>query len=194
MSIKHPLFILFFFTSELLVAQGIDNDSTHHYLIMRSKSPAHHSHIFRENKRLTLQHCNGKSFTGRLYFINDSTVQLINVIKLKADTFTLNDITKVRNSTLLAGAIGYSTMAASSVLLLGGALMIADGNVYGDETETAIGVALSISGIFYALLGKSMIKGKRLHLHQYDLKQHTAKGYQLKRKHLKYLFPRKTYY
>ena len=171
-------------------AQGIDTDSTHHYLILRSKSPANYSRIFRENKRLTLQHRNGKSFTGRLYFINDSTVQLINVVKLKSDTFKLNDIAKLKNSTLLAGVVGYIAMSTGAAMMIGGVALIADGSSYGDELETSVGSVLSISGIFYTLVGKSFVKGKQLSFYYYDLKQHTAKGYELKHKHLKFLFPR----
>lgn len=187
-----PFLLLFLLSVKLNgFAQGIDNDSTHHYLILRSKSPAYHSRIFRESKRLTIQHRNGKSFTGRLYFINDSTVQLINVVKLKSDTFKLNDIAKLKNSTLVAGVIGYTAMASGLGMLIGGVALIVDGSYYDDELETSVGVVLSLSGIIYTFAGKSMVKGKPLHLYDYDIKQHTAKGYELKHKHLKYLFPRK---
>ncbi len=186
-----PFFLLFLLLGTLNgSAQGIDTDSTHHYLILRSKSPAYHSRIFGENKRLTFQHRNGKSFTGRLYFINDSTVQLINVVKLQSDTFKLSDIAKIKNSTLAAGVLGYTAMAAGVGMLFGGVALIADGSYYGDELETSVGVVLSVAGIIYTIAGKSMTKGKPLLLYDYDLKQHTAKGYELKHKHLKFLFPR----
>ena len=184
------LFLFLMFGAWNGFAQGIDTDSTHHYLILRSKSPAYHSRIFKESKRLTLQHRNGKSFTGRLYFINDSTVQLINIVKLKSDTFALTDIAKLKNSTLIAGVIGYTGMAAGVGMLAGGVALIADGSSYGDELETSVGVVLTVAGIFYTIIGKSMTKGKQLHLYDYDLKQHTSKGYELKHKHLKFLFPR----
>ncbi len=189
--LKPFLFLFVLLSFSQLQSQGIDTDSTHHYLVLRSKFPAYHSRIFGEDKRLTLQHRNGKSFKGRMYFINDSTVQLINVVKLKSDTFKLNDIAKLKNSTLVAGVIGYTAMAAGVGMLFGGVALVADASYYGDELETSVGVVLSVAGIIYTFVGKSMVKGKPLHLYDYDLLQHTAKGYKLKHKHLKFLFPRK---
>ncbi|MFM6982965.1 MAG: hypothetical protein ACKOXF_02455 [Chitinophagaceae bacterium] len=185
--LKPFLFLFLLFSFSHLQSQGIDTDSTKHYLILRSKSPAYHSRIFGEGKRLTLFHKNGNKFKGRMYFISDSVVKLINVVSLKSDTFALNDISKIKNSTLLSGIMSYTAIISSGFMLGGGIYLLADGG----EIENIVGAFLTIGGVVYLAGGLSAKDGKPLHLYDYDLKQHTAKGYKLKHKHLKFLYPRK---
>lgn len=181
------LFILGILLSENIYAQGIDTDSTKHYLIMRAKNPIVRSRIFGEGKRLMLFHKDKSKFRGRLYFINDTTIQLINAFTLKSDTFKLSDISKVKNSTL-AARVG--SLVAVSI----GILMIKDGyDIYNSNSffGEIFGNILIGSGIIYITGGILSKDGRTLNFNDFDLKQHTTKGYKLKHKHLRYLYPRK---
>lgn len=190
--IKRLLFLIFLFQSFSGIAQGIDTDSTHHYIVMRSKSGYRLSYVIGEHKRVRLYNNKGTDAKGRLYFIDDSTVQVINVFTLKRDTFKIKDIKKIQTASLLNQVGGIGGVFVGGVWMIGGVALI--GSAAGASSSYApialfFGIVAVAASIPILTIGSSMMKGRKLNLKHYDLKLHTAKGYKLKRKHLKYLYP-----
>ncbi len=190
---KQLLFILIFFLTFSGFSQGIDSDSTHHYIVMLSKSGYRLSYVIGEHKRVRLYNNNGSDAKGRLYFINDSTVQVVNTFSLKRDTFKIRDIKKIQTASLLHQVGGIGGVFVGGVWMIAGVALI--GSAAGASSTYApiaifFGVIAVAASIPLLSLGSVMMKGRKMDLKHYDLKLHTAKGYQLKRKHLKYLYPR----
>lgn len=191
--LKQLLFILIFLIALSGFSQGIDSDSTHHYIVMRSKSGYRLSYVIGEHKRVRLYNNNGSDAKGRLYFINDSTVQVINTFTLKRDTFNIKDIKKIQTASLLHQAGGITGVFVGGVWMIAGVALI--GSAAGASSTYApiaifFGLVAVVASIPLLSIGSVMMKGKKMDLKHYDLKLHTSKGYQLKRKHLKYLYPR----
>lgn len=193
--LKPFLFLFVLLSSSQLQSQGIDTDSTHHYIVMRSKSPYKLSYVIGEKKRIKIYDKNGRAAKGRLYFITDSTVQVINTFSLKRDTIKIKDIKKIRTSSLVSQAAGTTGMLTGGGFFFGGIGLIASGAGPGASPNYGpvaifFGLVCLAASIPVITVSAAFLNGKALPVHSYDLKLHTAKGYKLKRKHLKYLYPR----
>jgi hypothetical protein len=174
-------------------AQGIDTDSTHHYIVMRSKSPNRMSYVLGESKRLKIYDKKGASIKGRLYFIDDSTVQVINTFTLKRDTFKISEIQKIQTASLLYQVSGITGLFVGGTWMIGGVALIGSAaNASSTFAPIAIffGAVAVAASIPVLATSAALLSGRKLNLKKYDLKLHTSKGYKLKRKHLKYLYPR----
>lgn len=193
--IRKLLLTLLIVSSTQLLAQGIDTDSTHHSIVMRSKSPYKLSYIIGEKKRIKIYDKKGRTAKGRLYFITDSTVQIINTITLKKDTLRIKDINKIRTSSLISQAAGTTGMLTGGGFFFGGIDLIASGAGPGASPNYGpvaifFGLVCLAASIPVITVSAALLNGKALPVQSYDLKLHTSKGYKLKRKHLKYLYPR----
>lgn len=193
--IRKLLLTLLIVSSTQLLAQGIDTDSTHHYIVMRSKSPYKLSYVIGEKKRIKIYDKKGRTAKGRLYFITDSTVQIINTFTLKKDTLRIKDINKIRTSSLISQAAGTTGMLSGGGFFFGGIGLIASGAGPGASPNYGpvaifFGLVCLAASIPVITVSAALLNGKALPVQSYDLKLHTSKGYKLKRKHLKYLYPR----
>ncbi|MFM6982966.1 MAG: hypothetical protein ACKOXF_02460 [Chitinophagaceae bacterium] len=187
------LLLLLIFSIHQVSGQGIDTDSTHHYIVMRSKSPYKLSYVIGESRRIRVADKKGHSAKGRLYFINDSTVRVINAFTLRSDTFKISSISNIRTATLFNQITGISGLFVGGVWCIAGAALV--GSSAGASSSYApialfFGLVAIASSIPIMITGAAMLQGRNLRSKHYDLKLHTAKGYKLKRKHLKYLYPR----
>lgn len=191
--LKRLLFFALLYQTFSGFAQGIDTDTTHHYIVMKSKSGYHLSYIIGEHKRVRIFNNKGQDAKGRLYFINDSTVQVINTFTLKRDTFKIRNIKKIQTASLLHQAGGIGGVFVGGVWMIGGVALI--GSAAGASSSYApvaifFGLIAVAASIPLLSIGSVMMKGRKMDLKHYDLKLHTSKGYKLKRKHLKYLYPK----
>lgn len=191
--LKHLLLIAIIFQCFSGFTQGMDSDSTHHYIVMRSKSPYRLSYIIGEHKRVRLYNNKGHDAKGRLYFINDSTVQVINTFTLKRDTFNIKNIKKIQTASLLHQVGGITGVFVGATWMIGGVALIGSA-ANASSTFAPIAIFLGVIAVAASIpvltIGSAMLHGHKMDVKRYDLKLHTAKGYKLKRKHLKYLYPR----
>jgi len=178
------LFILFSFFSNATQAQTQNDSITRKYLICKSTSFNFYSKIFVEGKRLLAVSNDGKKCRGHLKIINDTLFSLTNSWNFKCDTFNINQIRKLKNPNLLLTGLGIVSIPYGLWVAHVGYTMLGTGLIW-----DFLGKIWIIGGVSYCIVGPLVINGPKIDLTFYNLKIHQAKGYNLKKKHLKYLYP-----
>jgi hypothetical protein len=177
---------LFLFILSVLTLAGQDNsaDSLQHYLILQSKGNHKYSIVFRENKKIEIYDSAGKSFKGKLLFINDSLIKLINPHSSKQDTFLISEITKIRHTGLLNKIVGYPSLVSGSVFFILGSLLVSTSSK-SDSIAIAYGIASIVTSAPLLLISAILLHGKSYKISKYDFKILSANNRKLKRKDLK---------
>jgi hypothetical protein len=178
------LLFVFLFFSHGIQAQMQNDSITRKYLICKSTGFNFYSKIFVEGKRLLAISNDGKKCRGRLKIINDTLFSLTNSITLKCDTFNINQIRKLKNPSLLLTGLGIVSIPYGLWVAHDGYTMIGTGLLW-----DFLGKIFIIGGLSYSIVGPLVINGPKIDLTFYNLKIHQAKGFKLKKKHLKLLYP-----
>ena len=182
---KSKLLLLFFLYNFGFAHAQMQNDSiTRKYLICKSTSFNFYSKIFVEGKRLLAVSNDGKKCRGHLKIINDTLFSLTNSWNFKCDTFNINQIRKLKNPNLLLTGLGILSIPYGLWVANDGYTMLGTGLIW-----DFLGKIFIIGGVSYCIAGPIVINGPKIDLTFYNLKIHQSKGYKLKKKHLKYLYP-----
>jgi hypothetical protein len=177
------LFVIVFF-SHGIQAQMQNDSITRKYLICKSTGFNFYSKIFVEGKRLLAVSNDGKKCRGHLKIINDTLFSLTNSWNFKCDTFNINQIRKLKNPNLLLTGWGIVAIPYGLWVAHDGYTMLGTGLIW-----DFLGKIFIIGGVSYSIVGPIVINGPKIELTFYNLKIHQAKGFKLKKKHLKYLYP-----
>ena len=178
------LIIVFMFFSDAVQAQMQNDSITRKYLVCKSTIFNLFSKIFEEDKRLLAVSDDGKKCRGRLKIINDSSFSLTNSWTLKCDTFNINQIRKLKNPNLITTGGGIISVPIGLSLAYSGYTLLAYGLL-----GNLFGTMFIIAGAGTAIEGSLIINGRRIDLNFSNLKIYQAKGFKLKKKHLKSLYP-----
>lgn len=182
---KSKLLLLVFMLTFSFAQAQMQNDSiTRKYLICKSTGFNFYSKIFVEGKRLLAVSNDGKKCRGQLTVINDTLFSLTNSWNFKCDTFNINQIRKLKNPNLFLTGLGIICIPYSLTVAGFGYTLLGVGSL-GD----LFGSLLIIHSAIVGLAGTSAINGPRMDLNFYNLKIYQAKGFKLKKKHLKHLYP-----
>jgi len=176
--------LLFVFFSHGIQAQTQNDSIARKYLICKSTGFNFYSKIFVEGKRLLAVSKDGKKCRGHLKIIDDTLFSLTNSWNFKCDTFNINQIRKLKNPNLVFTGLGLLSIPYGISAAYGGYTLLGLG-ILGD----VIGTMLIFSGSVVSLFGPLIINGPRINFNYYNLKIYQAKGFKLKKKHLKYLYP-----
>ena len=178
------LLIVLLFSFSFAHAQTQNDSITRKYLICKSTGLNIYSKIFTEGKRLLAVSKDGKKCRGHLKIINDTVFSLTNSLNLKCDTFNINQIRKLKNPNLVFTGLGLLSIPYGISAAYGGYTLLGLG-ILGD----VFGTMLIFSGSVVSLFGPLLINGPRINFNYYNLKIYQSKGFKLKKKHLKYLYP-----
>ena len=184
---------LFLFLLSVLTLAGQDNaaDSLQHYLILQSKGNHKYSIVFRENKKIEIYDSVGKSFKGKLLFINDSIIKLVNPHNLKQDTFLISEITKIRHTGLYNKIVGYPSLVSGSVFFILGSFLVLTSSK-NDTISIAYGIVSFVMSAPQLIGSAILLHGKSYKISKYDFKILLVNNKILKRKDLKDLNLNKT--
>lgn len=191
--LKPFLFLFVLLTFSQLQSQGTDTDSTYHYIILRPYSKFGSSHILQEGHRIKLFDRNGNITSGRMYFINDSTIQTINSHTKRKDTCSIDNIYKIKIYSPLNTLKGYGILASGAIVGAIGISMF----FYTDDPSRPISEAITkITGAAVIATSVPIIKhglntmtGKSFKRSKHKFIYYTSRGKKIKRKDLKTLFP-----
>jgi hypothetical protein len=178
------LLIVLLFSLSFAQAKTQNDSIIRNYLICKSTGLNVYSKIFKEGGRLLAVSNDGIKCRGHLKIINDTVFSLTNSMTLKCDTFNINQIRKLKNPNLVLTGFGILCIPLGISYAYAGYTLLGLG-VLGD----VIGSMLIFSGSISSLLGPLIINGPRINLNYYNLKIYQAKGFKLKKKHLKLLYP-----
>ena len=178
------LLFVFLYFSHGIQAQTQNDSITRKYLVSKSTIFNLFSKIFEEDKRLLAVSNDGKKCRGHLKIISDTSFSLTNSWTLKCDTFNINQIRKLKNPNLITTGLGIISIPIGLSLAHSGYTLLGLG-LFGD----LFGTMFIIAGAGTAIKGPLIINGRRIDLNFSNLKIYQAKGFKLKKKHLKRLYP-----
>lgn len=179
---KQIIVILLLFLFKLDAYSQLDSIKRKYLTYTKKNSNVHQ--FFKENTRLLIISKNGEKKRGKLFILNDSTLLLKNNHLLDGattDTFSLKDVNKIKYSSPLNKFVSIYLLLNSYAC--GGIAYL----FYEDGTYTGIGNFFT--GLSATFLGSSVLNyyGKTLKHSNYQFKVLRTNGFELKKKHLKYL-------
>jgi hypothetical protein len=180
--------ILFLLSTFKLAGQDNSTDSLQHYLILQSKGNHKYSVVFRENKKMEVHNKQGEYFKGKMFVLNDSTIEIVNFHFSEIDTISISNISKIRYVGLANKIIAFpSLLAGGGFLLLGGGIYTAAGNY--DPIGSAVGTAFMVISTPFIALSAILFHGKSYKMSKHDIKVYHSKIRNLKRKQSKHFYP-----
>jgi hypothetical protein len=185
---KKLCLILFLLSALNIAGQDNANDSLQHYLILQSKSNHKYSIVFRENKKMEVHNKQGEYFKGRMFVLNDSTIEIVNRHFSEIDTISISNISKIRYVGLANKIIAFpSILVGGGFLIVGGGIYAAAGNY--DPIGKAVGTAIIVLSTPFIALSAILFHGKSYKISKHDIMVYNTKISNLKRKQSKYFYP-----
>lgn len=180
---------LFFFLLSTLKLVGQEKaDSLQHYLILQSKGKHTYSVVFSENKKMEVTVKNGDYFKGKLFILNDSTIEIVNFHSSEVDTISISDISKIRYVGLANKIIAYPSLLVASGFLFGGWVVLSAAGK-NDPIGSAVGTAFMVISTPFIALSAILFNGKYYKTSKHDIMVHHTKTKKLKRKQSKHFYP-----
>ena len=180
--------ILFLLSTFTLAGQENTSDSLQHYLLLQSKGNHTYSVVFRENKKMEVSVKNGDYFKGKLFILNDSTIEIVNFHSSEVDTISISDISKIRYVGLANKIIAYPSLLVASGFLFGGWVVLSAAGKY-DPIGSAVGTAFMILSTPFIALSTILFNGKYYKLSKHDIMVYHTKIKKLKRKQSTHFYP-----
>lgn len=175
------------FCSYAINAQGIDNDTAHHFLILYANKGHHTTHIIKESEFVQIYDKHGKYHHGKLYFINDSVIRIVHPHTITSDTMRISDIQKAKIKSILYFLKGYTGILVGSIsALLGINLLIYEKHIVQQEQINGlIGAGMIIGAAGLIKKSASLMGGKWISSENYRFITCSSQQKSLKRKQLK---------
>lgn len=179
--------VLFLFQQDIC---AIDRDSnTYKYLVLRSKIIGVNSRIVQDHSYIELVDTSKLKYKGFLEILSDTTFR---IWSKRGDTVAkvhLNAIRSIRAPTGVENFTGWFLILVCTPMTIASSALLIDGIVYDDLLFKVLGTILTSEGILGVTEGFFIKKGKRFNKFDHRFIIHYAKGYKLKKKHLKKLYP-----
>lgn len=175
------LCLLCFFVFFQTYAQNKNLKDTSWNLICLSKSNPGKSRIIRDGDRVIIKDNSGNKHRGYLLILNDSTLSVNNNWVKRHDTIYISNISFLMNPRIVDRVL-FVNFAISGIVTIGVSTVFF-GWIDG------VGEYLLMNGLTAEVIAIGLKNGKRFGTH-FTFKTYQAKGFKLKKKHLRYLYPK----
>lgn len=171
-------------------AQAAGDSTSRRYLVCVSKHQYKSTVILKQGYKIQVWDSSGRHIRGKLNILENETFEIIGK-DASRDTFSLESVKRIKYQSLARTIVSGTLLTIGWIGLISGAALMSTPISNDPYGYNAIGgMVLFVIALPTEISGSRLSKGRRFKSRHYKFRIIKTKGFELKKRHLRYLLPK----